>query len=225
MAPKKQSAAEKLKLALADISELFKTTNRPYNLQYLMNATGSKYTRSVCMKALKQLTDSGDLEYMEVGKTGKLWVPNQERLPVLPADELAEKRAASERIAKEVEEAKARTLDLRRRAAALGEFPRTDELREQVQSIRDEIAQKRERLAAAGPVIDARALATLDKRVAAAAKAWKTRKRNLMEVIGQMSEGMDAPVPELFEAIGIETDEEAGSLPRDVDAALRGADK
>ena len=59
-----------------DIEEMMKRLNAPQSVQTTINNTGSKYGKAMVEKALKQLESNGTLVYMEVGKSGKLYVYN-----------------------------------------------------------------------------------------------------------------------------------------------------
>lgn len=61
---------------------MMKRLNSPQNVQSVVNNTGSKYSKANVEKALKQLEANETLVYMEVGKSGKLYIYNQAKLPV-----------------------------------------------------------------------------------------------------------------------------------------------
>lgn len=61
---------------------MMKRLNAPQSVQTVINNTGSKYTKANVEKALKHLESNGTLVYMEVGKSGKLYIYNQAKLPV-----------------------------------------------------------------------------------------------------------------------------------------------
>lgn len=72
------------------VLKLMVESNRPHNVQTIINNTASKYTKTQIEKVLHQLVSDNKIVYEEVGKSGKLYYYNQSLCKCLSEDEITE---------------------------------------------------------------------------------------------------------------------------------------
>ena len=58
------------------VLSMLKIQNKPFSVQTVINFTESKFSKPKILLALDELVKSGDVTYMEVGKSGKLYFYN-----------------------------------------------------------------------------------------------------------------------------------------------------
>ena len=192
--------------AYAEVKKLFLSTNRPYSLQLVVNALGSKFGKTVVNKALDKLTEEGTLEAVDAGKSSKLWTPNQQLFSVLSPDELAEKKMTLTTVESQLAEAKAKLAVLNRTLITLTSHPTTPDLANDVAELKKVRDEKAAALEETGPTVTESEYNALKTKLAQVLKVWKARRMNVRDVIDQMSEGMEKKPKELMETIGLESD-------------------
>lgn len=104
-------------------------------------------------------------------------------------------------------EAVARAASLRREAAGVESQLPTEQLRERVAALEKSTAAsaaKLEKLKAGGTTVDRAAFDRASARLQRALKAWSTRKKTALEILGDLSEGSGKSMKDLKNSIGIE---------------------
>jgi len=155
---------------------------------------------------------SGAICAKTYGKFRLYWASQEQYGEVAQAEMEAMTRAVAERT-EELGAAKGRRKELEGQVAALGSAMTAEQVAAALASHRAAVAEGRARLAkltGAGVVLvtpeqRAAAVATLDR----FRRVWRERRAMVCAVVDSMAEGLEKKPRQLYEAIGIETDEEA----------------
>lgn len=75
---------------LKAVEHLLVESNRPHNVQTIINNTASKFTKTQIEKVLAALVSSKKVIYQEIGKSGKLYFYNQSLCKHLSDEEIKE---------------------------------------------------------------------------------------------------------------------------------------
>eukprot|EP01108_Squamamoeba_japonica_P006527 TRINITY_DN5327_c0_g1_i1.p1 TRINITY_DN5327_c0_g1~~TRINITY_DN5327_c0_g1_i1.p1 ORF type:complete len:213 (-),score=98.45 TRINITY_DN5327_c0_g1_i1:112-750(-) len=173
----------------------------------LHNITGTAQTK----KVLAKLVESDDLVLKEFGKVQIFWI-NQKVFPAVDDSQLKKLAMDIKNAQISSREAVARAASLRREAAGVESQLPTDELRERVAALEKSTAasaSKLEKMRAGGTTVDRAAFDRASARLQRALKAWSTRKKTALEILGDLSEGSGKSMKDLKASIGIEDDAEA----------------
>jgi len=204
---------------LAAVEQMMRSTNRPHNLQSAINNTGSKFGKAAVQRALDELTAKKKLVYMEIGKTGKLYLWNQSLIPVLSAEELAELQKKCEALQARVETLRASVEHEEQVEEALTSQPTLSALQEQVQKLEarsNTLAARIKDITEGGHVVSDEEMAQINKSYATAMMAWAARRQKCMEMIDGLCEAMEKKPSAVCSMLGLED-----GLPQAEFAALK----
>ncbi|KAG2447820.1 hypothetical protein HYH02_007276 [Chlamydomonas schloesseri] len=164
-------------------------------------------------KAVDALVAKGSILAKEFGKT-KIFLPPQTGRPVLSKEEYeASKQKASElqeQCQKEAAELKQLEAELSQLRSVLSEA----EIARQTEELKKKLAADEKKLAmleSNAVLITAEERAAAEKALAKTLEAWRKRRSMFKNIWGAISENMDGKQADLFEEIGVETDEAAGA--------------
>eukprot|EP00887_Chlorella_sp_A99_P005064 scaffold36.g5064.t1 len=149
-------------------------------------------------KALAALAEQGKVVCKEFGKT-KLYIPQQEGLAALSAEEAAAQAADNARIRKECNAEEAAVAGLRKGVAEAQAMPTVEGMRARLDTLREQCAAADAKLSAlrSGAVLD----------FGAALGWWSKFKGAFSSVWGGVSENMDGKEADLLAEMGVETDQ------------------
>ncbi|KAG9396261.1 Homologous-pairing protein 2 [Carpediemonas membranifera] len=173
-------------------------------------------------RALDAAVADGQLVMKAFGRSKLFWA----EIPIPTAEQTAElntKRTYIREANVRIVEMKEQQQQLEDRTRQLLKEPTDAEIDDLLEKRRAEVAALEQRLKdneEAVGTIDEEANKRTDAELLYLVKLWKTRRMAVMDVINQMSEGRDKPVPDLLEEFGLETDEEAGVSLADVQGLL-----
>lgn len=195
------------KEALAAVKELMQSSNKPQNVQTAINNTGSRYGKATVQKALDELVAQNLCIYTEIGKTGKLYLWNQNLLEVLSDAQLMEINAQINDLRAQVGKLGQQSETLRITQKNLEAAPVTDLLRQEVQELRQQVSANDEKLRLiheSNAIVSDADMLTLQKDYKDAMTAWASRRATCREFIDALSEGAGLKPSAFIEQLGLE---------------------
>lgn len=165
--------------------------------------------KAMCTKACDKLVDQGEVTFKESGKA-KVYFVNQANMEVMDQDELKQLNQQIRETAEELSELKSEISQLQNEKLKISKSLSNEELKEKIRELSEEVKKKQERLAnlkegsnLASPEQKKQAQVNLDRYL----KAWRQRKRQAMDVLGQFLEMNGKSKSEFMEELDFETDE------------------
>jgi 26S proteasome regulatory subunit, ATPase 3, interacting protein len=195
--------------------KLLKENNKPYNVQGVSDMLASQGVKKTqAEKALMALAEAGKIVCKEFGKT-KVFFATQEGLAQMDP---GEKTAALSRI-KDLGEAckneEATVATLRRDLASANSTLTVPELQERVSDLLRDASALEEKLNVlrnGATLVSAADVARIQAECVRMVDAWGRRKRSFRAVWDAVSENVDGKQSDIFEDMGVESDEAAGVL-------------
>ncbi|OSX76116.1 hypothetical protein BU14_0207s0034 [Porphyra umbilicalis] len=207
------------------VNEFLVRTNRPQSVTNIVDALQAAPTplkKAAVDRATASLVARGDVTLKEYGKA-KVFITNQSTIDV-PSPE--ERAAIDERLAQleaaavdgqaAVASANAAAADVYATLSDADALARSTEVKVQRSELEAKVASF-----GGGVVLSEEERAALEQKYAEVMDTWKKRKRIVVEAVATISEGANKKPAELYEKIGIETDEEAGVNMKDMPPALK----
>ncbi|CAL5221855.1 g4116 [Coccomyxa viridis] len=188
--------------------------NRPYNAQGVTDHLAQfGVKKAQAQKALDALSESGKINCKEFGKT-KIYTALQEAHDDLSKEEMdsvqrtvTELKAKTENLSSSV---RAKQKELQALQCSLTSeqiAAKTAELQHQLQ----EAEARLQTLRSGSTLITAEERQAVEKAFLAYTDAWNKRKRVFKSIWEQVSENIEQNAQDLFEEMGVETDEAAGA--------------
>ncbi|KCV70302.1 hypothetical protein H696_02631 [Fonticula alba] len=197
------------------VLQYFQKQNRPYNLADIFSNLHGAIKKAPLKKVLQSLTDSGHLTMKVYGKQ-QVFVANQDLIDV-PDTELI---TASEQEVAELEQA------LQQERAAVRELNQTltatvatlpnEELKARIEELREtnkKLETKLERLQTEAIQLTPEEIAQVNQSHRKYHRLYRDRKRLCMDILDGMLEHAPMSKEQLFEDIGLETDQDVGFHP------------
>lgn len=195
------------KEAFAAVKELMQTSNKPQNVQTAINNTGSKYGKTTVQKALDELVSQNLCIYTEIGKTGKLYLWNQNLLEVLSDAQLMEANSKINDLRAQVERLTQKSETLRITQKNLEAASVTDVLRQEVHDLRQQVSANDEKLRLiqeSNAIVSDADMLILQKSYKEAMTAWAFRRATCREFIDSLSEGAGMKPSAFAEQLSLE---------------------
>lgn len=195
--------------ALRAIEGLMKTSNKPQNVQSVINNTGSKFGKVAVQKALDALVHAEKVIYTEIGKTGKLYLWNQNLLPVLSDDELMRLNMEVVALKERTQALAADDARLREELEGIVSLPTTADLHAEVARLEEEVAANREKIAVikgSGALLSDADMNKINRRYKEAMTGWSQRRAKCQEVIDMVCDGMGKRPLEFMEELDMTQD-------------------
>lgn len=189
-----------------DIEEMMKRLNAPQNVQSVVNNTGSKYGKVMVEKALKQLEANGTLVYMEVGKSGKLYIYNQDKLPVFTPEQIKETEQTNESLRKQIEELHKEVALQTDLNVHLNSLKSDAELKQLIEQTKQQIEKQAEQLKTYDgiePITEQQMEAAL-KKLKQHNTIMSQRRAVVRDIVSQIAEGSDKAPKEIAETAGVD---------------------
>ncbi|KAJ2450912.1 hypothetical protein EV183_003971 [Coemansia sp. RSA 2336] len=209
MPPKKAKGGSNEEKAVLDY--LVKV-NRPYSANDISSQLHGLVSPAQAKKVLNDLADEEKIQRKANGKQ-QIFYAVQTSIEVPSAEEAEEEEEAIKDLEQQLGQAKDQNKLLSSRLQGLNNALTDDQMRERIATLGAEIKQNEERLQQlrAGEVISPEEKAAIEADHATMIKHWKTRKRMFKNIIDTISEGYPGKISDLFEELGIETDEDVGA--------------
>ncbi|KAK1865785.1 hypothetical protein I4F81_008308 [Pyropia yezoensis] len=194
------------------VLEFLTRTNRPQSVTNIVDALQAVPLKKAAVdRATAALVARGAVTLKEYGKA-KVFIANQAAIALPSAEEQAE---LDRRLGELEEAATSSAAAVASATASVGDLSATlsdDAAVARAAAVAAERADLEGRVRAfgGGVVLSEDARAELERVYAQAMDAWRQRKRVVTEAVSLMAEGAGKKPAEMYEKIGIETDEEAG---------------
>eukprot|EP00877_Chromochloris_zofingiensis_P007232 jgi/Chrzof1/2762/Cz11g28100.t1 len=202
---------------------LLKQHNKPFSVQGVSDflaTQGVKKTQA--QKALDALVESGKVTVKEFGKT-KIYLPPQAGLQVLSKEELDAKKSQASKLQQELQQeaqgVKELEQELKGWTTSLTEeevLAKTKELAIKV----GELTTKLKALKGGTILVTAEERAAVEKAFCESMDHWRKRRGIFRSIWDAIAEGLDSKQADLFEDIGVETDEAAGITYKAVEVLM-----
>eukprot|EP00752_Nemacystus_decipiens_P001704 g1650.t1 len=199
----------------AAVSDYMQQSNRPYSYINVFDNLRKKIPKAMVQKLLDELVRDGTLNVQEYGKA-KIYYANQDALPNGAGDTSAEKLRRldqeAQSLTSQLEIASKQEQQSRSRVSLLSSQPTDAALAEKLdQSVRD-LEQAEARNAAAkgeGRSVVAGSMKAAKSDFNKFRALWVDRKRNAMDVVDMIADGMEKKPKVVMGELGVELDEEA----------------
>jgi len=202
----------KEKAASAAVLKYFEDQNRPYSTQDVFMNLHKEHGKPVIQRVIDQLVLDNLLKEKVNGKQ-KCYVINQENLPTASESELAALDAECAKLSEQLNCGQTKMKKNQARALQLAAEITTQEAVEQLEKVKSEnveLSARLERLKGQGEVISAKDKKMILKNHEEMMTMWRKRKRMCSDILDAVLESWPKSKKDLYEEIGIETDEEAG---------------
>ncbi|XP_064648117.1 homologous-pairing protein 2 homolog [Lineus longissimus] len=189
--------------------------NRPYSANDIFNNLHKEFGKTAVEKCLESMADDGKIKRKLNGKQ-KVYAADQTQFP--SADE-AELHAMDEEISQLQQQVKSATDEYRKLDKELHLFNSaisTEDAQQQLEEVTKVIAAKKTKLKdikSAGNVISPKEKEQITKFWEKNVKEWRKRKRMTNDILNAVLEGYPKKKKDLYEDIGIETDEDCKVTP------------
>ncbi|KIZ06400.1 hypothetical protein MNEG_1546 [Monoraphidium neglectum] len=200
-------------MADAEVLALVRQHNKPFNAVGVGDYLAVKgIKKTAVQKALDSLAAAGKLTAKEFGKT-KIYLPPQDGLEVLSKEELDAKKAELKALQAELAEEQKGLRETEEELRGWETSLTAEQLRKQVEELKAKAAAqatKLEGLSSGATLVTADERAAVEKAFVAAMDAWRKRRGIFRGIWDTISEGLEGKQADLFEEIGVDTDEAAG---------------
>ncbi|KAJ3437412.1 tbp-1 interacting protein [Anaeramoeba flamelloides] len=200
------------------IKNLFKTKNRPFSATNIVDNLESKITTSTVKKVIEELLKEGFITEQS-WKKAKIWYINQSKMP-LPDQSVIDKMDDETKTMKEKKLVLLKTHKKNQNEfTMLNNMESTNNITEEVKTLKKTIEEKKEKLEKLKSQIEITPEESklLNKNYELYRKEWKKRKKIVLDVFSQISEGSGKSLKELYEDAEIETDESVDMLFNETD--------
>lgn len=161
-------------------------------------------------RSLAALVEKGQVHKKEYGKA-KIFILDQSHLELPDADDIAETDARLRTLTETLQSVQQRLGSKRERVAELRAQLTLEEAQEKVRNLQDDLTTKRarrERLGDGSALMSKEDKVGIDKEYGSMRTAWKKYSRMVKEIIDQIGEATGKTKKDLYEEVGVETDEE-----------------
>ncbi|GLI71740.1 hypothetical protein VaNZ11_017054 [Volvox africanus] len=209
--------------AEVQIERIVRDQNRPFGLQQLVDlgaTTGLK--KAQVLKAVDNLVAEGKILAKEFGKT-KLFIPPQAGLKVLSKEEYEARKATVKQLQQECQKEALECKQLETELAGLRSALSEEDIARQTEDISKKLVEDEAKLKvfkAGSVLVTAEERAAAEKTLSTNLDWWRKRRAMFKNIWSSISEGLDGKQADLFEEIGIETDEVVGASMSDAERLL-----
>lgn len=190
-----------------------KGENRPFNVQMVADMLAQfGIKKPQVQRAVDSLSETGKITCKEFGKS-KIYLPLQDDVVVLNKDEMDAKKAQVKQLNEQARESGNKIRQLQKELLGLGTFLTLEELTQKAEGLLQQIGplkQKLVKLQSGSVLITKDERDSVEKSLQKYLNAWAQRKRIFKNIWGDISENVDQNKTEMFEEMGVQTDEEIG---------------
>ncbi|KAJ2846317.1 hypothetical protein J3B02_004441, partial [Coemansia erecta] len=171
----------------------------------------NQVTAAAAKKILNDLADEGRISRKNNNKQ-QIFYPVQAEIEVPNIEEAEEEEESIKEMEERLTKLKDENKALSSKLHALNNALTDDQMRERIAKLTLETKENEQRLnqLRSGEVISPQEKKKIDSEHAAMIKHWTTRKRIFKNISDTIAEGYPKKIKDLFDEIGIETDEDAG---------------
>ncbi|KAJ1646050.1 PSMC3 interacting protein [Coemansia asiatica] len=198
-------------LTLKLVFDYLVKTNRPYSANDISSQLHNQVTAAAAKKILNDLADEGRISRKNNNKQ-QIFYPVQAEIEVPNIEEAEEEEESIKEMEERLTKLKDENKALSSKLHALNNALTDDQMRERIAKLTLETKENEQRLnqLRSGEVISPQEKKKIDSEHAAMIKHWTTRKRIFKNISDTIAEGYPKKIKDLFDEIGIETDEDAG---------------
>ncbi|KAJ2574323.1 PSMC3 interacting protein, partial [Coemansia sp. RSA 1836] len=188
--------------------------NRPYSANDISSQLHGLVSPVQAKKVLNSLADEGKVQRKDNGKQ-QIFFAIQASIDVPSVEEAEEEEDLIKERGERIDKLKDENRALASRLQGLTSALTDDQIRERIAKLAHEIKGNEERLAQlrSGEVISPADRKKIETEHAAMLKLWSSRKRIFKNISDAIAEGYPGKLKDLFEELGVETDESAGADP------------
>ncbi|XP_072179104.1 homologous-pairing protein 2 homolog [Diadema setosum] len=191
--------------------------NRPYSAIDVFNNLHKEYGKTSIVRCLEELAKDGKITEKVYGKQ-KVYVADQSQFPSVDETELKAMDAKIAELTSQLEQSRAQCKQHEREIGTLNSALTTGQVRDRIQELTEQCDKKQSRvdkLKSAGNHVSLQEKKAIYSSHETSLKAWRKRKRMAMDILDAILEGYPKTKKELFEDIGVETDEDCNvTIPR-----------
>lgn len=187
--------------------------NRPYSAGDILNNLHKEFGKTCIQRTLDQLVSEGKLKEKAYGKQ-KVYVADQSQFPAVDEAELKKMDEQIATLQEKLKERQEKFHSLETELASLRSSLTSEEAKAQLALLEKECAQMTARLKSlksGSSSVTPEESARIRKSHEEAVKQWRKRKRLLTDITDTIMEGYPKSKKQLYEELGIETDEDAGA--------------
>ncbi|KAL3149773.1 hypothetical protein ABBQ38_013599 [Trebouxia sp. C0009 RCD-2024] len=185
--------------------------NRPFNVQLVADMLAQfGIKKPQVQRAVDALSEAGKITCKEFGKS-KIYLPLQQDVEVLDKDEMDAKKTKIRELNEQIRESGERVRQIQKELQGLGTFLTLEELTEKDESLLQQIGplkQKLAKLQSGSVLISKEEREGVEKGLQKYLDAWAQRRRIFKNIWGDISENVDQNQKEVFEEMGVQTDED-----------------
>lgn len=192
--------------------------NRPYSAIDICNNLHKEHGKTAIVKACEGLAAKGDIKEKVYGKQ-KVYLADQSQFPEVDDSEIKSMDGKitelTEKLKTTMDEVKRLETELRTLNSCLS----TEEAQKQLTEVSEECSHfqaKLSKLKEGGNVVSPEEKDRVFSSRLKYVKEWRKRKRITNDILNAILEGYPKPKKQLYEDIGIETDEEYSVKPPDI---------
>ncbi|MCL4128774.1 UNVERIFIED_CONTAM: hypothetical protein GTU68_029210 [Idotea baltica] len=198
--------------SLTKIYDYLKQQNRPYSTNDIFLNLHKEFGKTAVQKSLDSLVEKGSIKEKTYGKQ-KVYVVNQDEFPPLDEAKLREMDFRIKELTEELQLKAKELAEVETKLKTLGASLTTEEAESQIKQIEMEIAGMEDsiqKVSSATVRVSRVEKERIEEDRNRKLKEWRKRKRLATEVLDAILEGYPKSKKELFQDIGIETDQDVG---------------
>ncbi|XP_038077037.1 homologous-pairing protein 2 homolog [Patiria miniata] len=196
--------------AVTAILDYLNRQNRPYSAIDVFNNLHKEFGKTAVVRALEDLAQNGKIKEKVYGKQ-KVYVADQSQFPDVDDSELKTMDTQIKELQDKLQKTQSTCKHQEQELRSIDTSMSTEQARERLEQVNQEIECNKEKLATLTSATNHVRPEEKDKIYANQAKyvkGWKKRKRMTMDIVNAILEGYPKTKKQLFEDVGLETDEE-----------------
>eukprot|EP01025_Chloroclados_australasicus_P056879 TRINITY_DN70773_c0_g1_i1.p1 TRINITY_DN70773_c0_g1~~TRINITY_DN70773_c0_g1_i1.p1 ORF type:complete len:221 (+),score=26.01 TRINITY_DN70773_c0_g1_i1:100-762(+) len=189
------------------------TGNKPFSVQGVADMVAQfNIKKTAVQKLLDGLVNKEKLVAKDFGKT-RLYIPNQKKVPVLSSEEMKEGKDKLKELNEVKVESSQKVSNLETELRQWKQKLSREQILRQIENVQDQIKQSEKKLkglTSGKTLIDPQEKLKVEQNYKDLMAHWRKRKNIFRSIWDNVTANMDAKQSELYEEIGIETDEANG---------------
>ncbi|XP_045596094.2 homologous-pairing protein 2 homolog [Procambarus clarkii] len=198
--------------AMEKIKRYLEQQNRPYSVNDIFMNLHKEVGKTAVQKCLDQLVGTGSIKEKTYGKQ-KVYVFDQEQFPALDEEKLKKMDKQVEELTQTIKEAEKECAEVETKLRNLSSSLTTDEAKKKISQLEEEVSKLEHKLSSLKEnqvLVSKEEKDKITKASEQMIKQWRKRRRMALDILDAIMEGYPHPKKQLFEEIGIETDEDVG---------------
>ncbi|XP_061185718.1 homologous-pairing protein 2 homolog [Saccostrea echinata] len=204
--------------AARSVLEYLNRQNRPYSAVDIFNNLHKEYGKTAVVKACESLTEGGKIKEKVYGKQ-KVYVADQGQFPDVDDNEIRDMDTRIGELSTQNQEMDVQVKRLDAELRGLNSSVSTEEAVLQLKRLTDECEAckgKLKTLKEGGKTVSPEEKDRIYTARTKYVKEWRKRKRISNDILGAILEGYPKTKKQLYEEVGLETDEDYGTSPPDI---------